>query len=65
MLFLFSGALAMVYADRPAKVAQLVEHTPEKRGVVSSILTLGTFFPKEKTHSLRTTLTSQPLLAES
>ena len=27
-----------------AEVAQLVEHTPEKRGVVSSILTLGIFF---------------------
>lgn len=25
-----------------AKVAQLVEHTPEKRGVASSILALGT-----------------------
>lgn len=27
-----------------AEVAQLVEHSPEKAGVVSSILTLGTIF---------------------
>ena len=27
-----------------AKVAQSVEHTPEKRGVASSILALGMFF---------------------
>ena len=31
-----------------AKVAQLVEYTPEKRGVVGSILTLGSFFREEE-----------------
>ena len=33
----------VIIANLSAKVAQLVEHTPEKRGVVSSILTLGIF----------------------
>ena len=41
---ILSQCVALLTANR-AEVAQLVEHSPEKAGVDSSILSLGTIFP--------------------